>query len=119
MMGFQRVTDLALQPSALDLDPEFGRALFLRDIDRTHQGYRTRQADERAAFDKDLAGRELARAKDRSAQPLTFEEKRFRPAGNPNQYMIDALLRENAIAQYDRDAPRLREEQARARTERG
>ena len=34
---------------------------------------------------------------------------------NPNQYMIDALLRDNAIAQFDRDAPRLREEQARAR----
>ena len=117
MLGFGDVTRLALQPSVLDLDPEFGRALFLRDIARTHQGGTAREQQrltaERAAFDEDRRHRETEAQ--RTFRTLPEKEKQYHPSGNPNQYMIDAILRDNAIAQYDRDAPRLREEMARAR----
>jgi hypothetical protein len=86
--GFSGVTDLALQPSVLDQDPAFARAMFMRDIARTHQGG-------------------------------TAREQRRLPSGNANQYMIDAILRDNAIAQYDRDAPQRRAEMARARAAQG
>ena len=121
MFGFDDVTRLALQPSVLDLDPDFARAMFLRDINRTHQGGAAREqrrlTEERAAFDEDRRQRETAAQ--RTFRTLPEKEQKYRPSGNPNQYMIDAILRDNAIAQYDRDAPQRREEMARARTESG
>jgi hypothetical protein len=116
-VGFADVTRLALQPSALDLEPAFGRAQFLRDLDRTHRlgtGLeRQRLQQERADFDADLRRRGSDAA--RGFRSLTKEERRYRPSGNPNQYMLDAILRDNAVAAYDRDAPRLREVDRAAR----
>jgi hypothetical protein len=80
--GFSGVTDLALQPSVLDQDPAFARAMFMRDIGNKERINQT--------------------------SPV-------KAGANPNQYMIDAIMRDNAIAQYDRDAPRLREEQRATR----
>ena len=117
MPGFADVTRLALQPSVLALDPGFARAQFLRDLanrQRINQGVSDRaELENRQAYDARI--RELHSGKhgygflapgaetDRKWNP------RYKPAGNPNQYMIDAILRDNAIAEYDRNAPVLRE----------
>jgi len=120
-MSFDSVRQLYLQPSALDADPDFERAMFMRDIDQQRRlgsgAEQRRLAADRAAFEADLSEREGAAQ--RTFRNLTPKEKKYHPTGNPNQYMIDARLRENAVAEYDRNAPRLREERARARTERG
>lgn len=116
-MSFESVTQLYLQPSALAGDPDFERAMFLRDItqqQRLGTGMRERaRMQDRANFDRDLRARGEEAA--RTFRNLTPKEKKYHPPGNPNQYMIDAIMRDNAVAQYDRDAPRLREEQRAAR----
>lgn len=116
-MSFNSVAQLYLQPSALAGDADFERAMFLRDINRQHRlgtGLRAQAlARDRARFDADL--RERGAAAQRTFRTLTPKEKKYHPPGNPNQYMIDAIMRDNAVAQYDRDAPRLREEQRAAR----
>lgn len=118
MAGFADVTRLALQPSVLALDPAFARAQFMRDITNTqrlHQSQGAREdLDARQAYDARI--RELHSGQHGfgflapGAENDTRWNPRFRaPSSNPNQYMIDAILRDNAIAEYDRNAPRLRE----------
>lgn len=108
-MGFADVTRLALQPSALELDPAFARGMFLRDLNRTHQQGRglaaERQQQEQADFDRALGERERA-SPFHQVQP---RDRVFRPSENPSQYMLDAIMRDNAVAEYDRTAPQLRE----------
>lgn len=117
-MAFADVMRLALQPSvAAGLDPDFARAQFLRDI--ANEQRRQQSAREPA----ELANRQAydARLRDLHSGAHGFGylapgaendrkwNPRYKPAGNPNQYMIDAILRDNAIATYDRAAPLVRE----------
>jgi len=112
-VSFDSVTQLHLQPSALAGDPDLERAMFLRDIAQEHRlgtGMRERSGiQDRANFHRNLRARSLEAA--RGFRNLTPKEKKYKPPGNPNQYMVDAIMRDNAVAQYERDAPRLRGEQ--------
>lgn len=111
MAGFADVARLALQPSALTLDPTFSRQLLQRDLDRTQQQGRTQRAttarDDRARFNADL--RQRKNDATRHGKTLPARESRYTPPGNPQQSLLDAILKDQALAQYDRDAPLERE----------
>lgn len=111
MAGFADVARLALQPSALALDPEFGRQLLQRDLARTQQQGQTSRAsaatEDRARFNAELRGRKNDAT--RHGKTLPAKESRYQPAGQPQQYLLDAILKENALSQYEHDAPLERE----------
>ena len=121
-MSFERITRQALQPSVLGLDPAVGRAQFLADLERFGRVQRSSreqpEAQARAAHEADLRRRQSGQEGYGFLAPGAENDRRwnprYRPPGNPNQYMLDAILRDNAIATYDRDAPRRRAELADA-----
>jgi len=116
--GFEDVLQLYLQPSALETDPDFARGMFLRDLNRRHLlGTSLRNQSlqqDRANFDRDLSAR--GAEAQRTFRNLTPKEQKYHPPGNQSQYMIDAILRDNAIQTYDRQAPQLREADRALRT---
>lgn len=115
-MSFARITRQALQPSVLALDPAVGRQQFLADLERFGRVQRSSreqpEAQARQAHDTELRRLHSGHAGYGFLAPGAENDRRwnprYRPPGNPNQYMIDAILRDNAIAAYDREAPRLR-----------
>lgn len=87
--------DLALQPSVLSMGTDRARVQFMHDLNQRRTLQMTsraeREAIERSAFDERVRRGE----KSKHGTPL-----RFRPS-NPNQYMLDAIMRDAAIQQYD------------------
>lgn len=87
--------ELALQPSVLAMGQERARGQFIADLDKRRVLQMTsrheREGIEREQFD------ERVRRGEKTPQGTT---PRFRPS-NPNQYMIDAIMRDAAIQQYD------------------
>lgn len=84
----------ALQPSVRD-QPN-ARALFLRDVGRIGASASTREAEgeqgRHAAWDR----AQVANRQGFGARPQRYK------AGHPTDYMLRAILRDNAIAEYDR-----------------
>lgn len=110
-MGFSDVTRYALQPSALMLDPDVARQQFVGDLARLWQRgqtqHQTALTDDRHAFDLNLRDRTVEA--NRGFKSLLPKERAYRPPPNPNAYMLNAILRDDALASYDRAAPQLRE----------
>lgn len=108
-MPFDRLLAGALQPSVLQLDPAFTRALFVRDLQRTVQARGTRRAEAEAA-------RTHTRAQSRRADWLLAARALRHPprettrptAGDPHGAMLDAIRRDAALQQYDTLAPEWR-----------
>lgn len=111
MMTLDQLRTGAEQPSILALGAEPARALFKRDLGRGAQFQRARRelttASERQRFDLAM------RAKAKQLGPMGLRlpkrkrEQRFKPS-DPTGYMLDAIGRDNALAQYDREVPMLR-----------
>lgn len=116
MAGFAELTDLALGNSLLDRDPTLARQLFLRDLTRTQQGYGRRRTEQEAARQQQIGQAERERTSGRHGfghlQP-NARTPRYSDRANQSQYMLDAILKDQALAKYDREAP-LRREMARA-----
>lgn len=117
-MGFADVAQQALQPSILGLDPSFARGLLVRDLNREAQVGTSRRADQRRGFNTAVQLAEKTRKSGQQGygflQPKA-RTPRYQPVGHQSQYMLDAILRDTALAEYDRRAPLLREDLARAR----
>lgn len=116
-MGFADVAAQALQPSILGLDPTFARGLLVRDLNRVgaaRAGTRGRvEQGHRAAFDASERDRTSGQHGFGFLQPHALTP-RYKPAGNQSQYMLDALLKQASLDDYDRRAPLLRQDLARA-----
>lgn len=111
-MGFADILRLYQQPSALDMDPEVSRELFLRDMQRASArgfGLVQRQAQQdRYDFDRDLAAR--GRAAHRANRNLAPRERTYHaPAAQATAPLLLARLRDAAIQQYNVSTPTLRE----------
>lgn len=117
MAGFAELTDLALGNGLLERDPKLARGLFVRDLDRTQQN-RSRgraSAESGRALERQLAEKERTSGR-RGFGHLQPDARipRYSDRTGQSQYMLDAILKDQALATYDREAP-LRRELARAR----
>lgn len=117
-MGFADVAQQALQPNILGLDPSFARGLLVRDLNRVGAAQQTQRADQRRGFDTAVQLAEKTRKSGQQGygflQPKA-RTPRYTPVGNQSQYLVDALLKQASLDEYDRRAPLLREDLARAR----
>lgn len=112
MAGFADVTRLALQPGVVEQDPAFARALVARDLARTQQGRQTQRETATAATQHRFQGDLRARQHEAARGFRRLSDRERRPpstAGAAQQSLLDGILREQALAQYDREAPLLRE----------
>lgn len=87
--------DLAMQPSVLMMGTTRARGQFMRDLDRQRTLQMSmrdsRIANERRAYD----ARVRAGEKGPGGNPLRFHDS------NPTDYMLNAILRDAQLQQYD------------------
>ena len=114
-MAFADVMRRALQPSVLDLDPAFARQQFVQDLDERRGMLTQNRAAEGLAASQAHAG--TLRDLRSGAHGFGFLRPNAGPEWSPKepgkvrrdmQGMLEGILREQALAQYDRDAPRER-----------